>query len=158
MRFADYPAAIDDTAPVVSRRHLLIPASRKRVWQAHIDVNRWPAWQTDINAATIDGPVVPGSTITWRTTGIDGPIPSLIYAVEPLIRTLWGGPSMGIVGIHEWRFTDAGEDTLVETEESWAGDPIAADPTSMQASLDASLDAWLDRLRDHLDATRASPS
>ncbi len=60
---------------------------------------------------------------------------------------------MGIVGIHAWRFTDAGEDTLVETKESWAGDPMIADPTNMQASLDASLDAWLDRLRDHLSAT-----
>lgn len=98
-------------------------------------------------------PAAPGSTIIWRTTGLDGPIASLIHAVEPLSRTFWGVPSMGIVGIHAWRFTDAGEDTLVETEESWAGDPMIADPTNMQASLDASLDAWLDRLRDHLSAT-----
>jgi len=158
MKSAAYPVAIDNAAPVVSRRHLLIPAPRNRVWQAHVDVARWPGWQTDISAATIDGPVAPGSTITWSTIGIDEPIPSLIYAVEPLSRTLWGGTAMGIVGIHEWRFSDVGDDTLVETVESWAGDPVAADPIGMQAALDASLDAWLDRLRDLLNSKGALPS
>jgi hypothetical protein len=35
----------------------------------------------------------------------------------------------------------------VETNESFAGEPVAADPASMQSLLDASLEAWLGHLR-----------
>lgn len=152
----DHPTDIDHAAPVVSRRRLLIPAPRAAVWSAHTDVERWPAWQADIRTATIDGPVVPGSTITWTTAGIDGAIPSTIYAVEPLGRTLWGGPAMGIVGIHAWRFSDADGGTLVETDESWAGEPISADQATMQGVLDASLDAWLRHLHRHVTGVDAT--
>jgi len=31
----------------------------------------------------------------------------------------------------------------VDTQESWSGEPIEADPAGMQAALDASLVAWL---------------
>ena len=140
------PAAIDSSAPVVSRRKRVMPVARATVWAVHVDVESWPAWQTDISAASIDGPFATGSTITWRTAGIEKPIPSTIHAVEPGHRTLWGGPAMGIVGLHQWRFSDAEGGTLVETEESWAGPPVEVDPAALQRQLDASLDAWLERL------------
>jgi hypothetical protein len=35
----------------------------------------------------------------------------------------------------------------VETNESFAGDPVEADGTSMQSMLDASLGAWLGHLK-----------
>ena len=146
------PTMIDTGAPVISRRSLLIPAPRAAVWAAHADVARWPEWQSDISTASIDGPLAPGSIITWVTKGISEPIPSTIYAVEAERRTLWGAPAMGIDGIHEWRFTDAKGGTLVETEESWSGAPVDADPATMQGLLDASLDAWLARLADRLRA------
>lgn len=144
------PIAIDADAPVISRRRLLIPAARATVWSAHADVNRWPEWQSEITAASIDGPFAVGSTITWSTSGITEPIHSTIYVVEPHRRTLWGGPAMGIVGIHQWRFSDAEGGTLVETEESWSGGPVETDPATMQAALDASLDTWLDRIKTAL--------
>ena len=147
MTSTQIPTAIDTDAPVVSRRWLIIPVARATVWAIHLDVERWPEWQNDISAASIDGPFATGRTITWQTAGIETPIPSTIYAVEPGHRTLWGGPAMGIVGIHEWRFSDAEGSTLVETEESWAGSPVEADPAAMLRQLDTSLDSWLERLR-----------
>ena len=142
------PVTIDVEAPVISHRRLLIPAPCTTVWAAHADVSRWPEWQSDIIAASINGPFAVGSTITWSTSGIAEPIPSIIYAIEPQHRTLWGGPAMGITGIHEWRFSDVEGGTLVETNESWSGGPVEADLAMMQALLDASLDAWLRRLQE----------
>lgn len=33
-----------------------INAPLRTVWQLHTDVNSWPAWQTEITAAHLDGP------------------------------------------------------------------------------------------------------
>ena len=128
------PVTIDVEAPVISHRRLLIPASCATVWAAHTDVNRWPEWQSDISAASINGPFSVGSTITWSTSGIAQPIQSTIYAIEPQHRTLWGGPAMGITGIHEWQFIDVDGGTSVETNESWSGGPVEADPAMMQGT------------------------
>ena len=141
------PEAIDAGAPVISRQRLLIPAARADVWSIHAEVHRWVDWQADIQSASIDGALAAGSTITWRTAGIDAAIASKIYVVEPQRRTLWGAPAMGITGIHEWRFADAEGGTLVETEESWSGAPVEADITNMEKILDASLQKWLHHLR-----------
>lgn len=45
-----------------------------------------------------------------------------------------------------WIFEEASSGTHVMTNESFAGEPVEADPASMQTMLDASLQAWLDRL------------
>lgn len=154
----DIPTTIDENAPVISRRRSVIAAPRAAVWQAHIDVARWPEWQRDMRRVTVDEPVAPGGSFTWETAGIDGAITSTIYAVEPMRRTLWGGPAMGIVGMHEWLFEDAEGGTLVQTNESWAGPPIEADPKGMQTALDGSLDAWLDHLANHMKARHDRPA
>ena len=48
---------------------------------------------------------------------------------------LWGGTAGGITGVH------------VETNESFAGEPVEADTAGMQAMLDGSLVAWLGHLK-----------
>lgn len=137
------PTRIDGQAPVISRQRLVVAAPIADVWRVHVDVANWPQWQRDISAASIDGPLAEGTRFEWRTAGIDDAIPSEVYAIEPERRTLWGGPAMGIVGIHEWRFTPQGQHTLVETEESWSGEPIDQARDKMQAALDGSLQRWL---------------
>jgi hypothetical protein len=62
-------------------------------------------------------------------------------------RILWGGEGNGITGIHEWTFTDAPSGVRVTTTESFAGDPVEADTTTMQGLLNQSLKAWLERLK-----------
>jgi hypothetical protein len=60
---------------------------------------------------------------------------------------LWGGTAGGITGIHEWLFAETASGVHVTTTESFAGDPVESDKTSMQSLLDASLDAWLRHLK-----------
>ena len=72
---------------------------------------------------------------------------STIYEVADGSRVLWGGIAGGITGIHEWKFAETENGVHVTTNESFAGEPVEADPTSMQSMLDASLVAWLGHLK-----------
>ena len=139
------PNDIDQQAPVISRHSAVIEAPIEVLWGLHTDIDAWPSWQPDIEAARLDGSFDPGSTFSWQTGGLD--IESTIYRVEPERRTLWGGPAHGIVGIHEWTFTPVGDGVRVDTAESWSGEPIEANPAAMQDALDGSLVAWLGHLR-----------
>ena len=75
-------------------------------------------------------------------------VTSTIYEVVECSRVLWGGTADGITGVHEWIFreTPAGG-VLVTTNESFAGDPVAADAAGMQSILDGSLSSWLHHLK-----------
>ncbi|MEJ8667692.1 SRPBCC family protein [Streptomyces sp. NBC_01614] len=141
-----YPTAIDEKAPIVADHSIRIAASLERVWHLHTGIASWPAWQHAITEARLDGPIAPGSTFHWATAGLT--IDSTIYAVDAeRHRILWGGPAHGITGVHEWTFTEDGDDIVVRTRESWAGAPIDADRDNLAAALDDSLASWLDALK-----------
>ena|GEM_PF-3459976 len=110
------------------------------------------AWQTDITAARLDGPFEPGNSFTWTSYGYT--VTPTIYAVADRARTLWRGANRGIMGTHEWVYTQTPTGTHVATHESWSGQPVEADPAGMQAGLDKSLTDWL----GHLKATAESTS
>ena len=147
------PTGIDSDAPVIARHQIDINAPLDTVWRLQADVNGWPAWQTDITAARLDGPFEPGSSFTWTTNGYFT-VTSTIYAVAERARTLWGGPAQGVMGIHEWVYTQTPDGVHVATQESFSGQPVEADPTGLQSTLDKSLTAWL----GHLKATAESTS
>ena len=139
------PSDIDGGAPVVARHGIDISAPLETVWHLHTDVDHWPEWQTDITAARADGAFVPGSAFTWTSYGFT--VTSTIYEVNPRSRVLWGGTADGITGIHEWIFRATPTGVRVETNESFAGEPVNADASGMQAMLDASLASWLGHLK-----------
>jgi uncharacterized membrane protein len=139
------PTGIDADAPVRSHHETDIDAPLDTVWQLHADVNTWPTWQTDITAAHIDGAFQPGTSFEWTSYGFT--VVSTIYAVTPRTRVLWGGTSGGITGVHEWVFSETPTGVHVTTSESFAGTPVEADATGMQAALDSSLISWLGHLK-----------
>ena len=139
------PTTIDLNAPVIARHHVEIRASLDALWALHQDVNAWPTWQNDISAAPADGSFMPGNSFTWTSFGFT--VTSTIYDVTDQARVLWGGTGDRITGIHEWIFEPTPHGVRVSTNESFAGDPVEADPDGMQAMLDTSLVAWLDHLR-----------
>ena len=147
-----FPSKIDEAAPVIARHSLLIDAPLDTLWRLHIGIDDWPTWQHAITTAHLNGPFAPGATFRWSTYGLD--IGSTVYEVEPMARTLWGGPSGGIVGIHQWTLTPLDSGVLVATEESWSGDEVEAAITQLQPALDNSLTAWLTQLAD---AARETP-
>ncbi|MBT0993523.1 SRPBCC family protein [Cellulomonas sp. DKR-3] len=139
------PETIDEAAAVVVRREVRIAAPVDLVWRLHTDIARWPAWQTDIEAAQLDEPLRAGTTFTWRTHGLE--VASTVHAVDAPRRILWGGPAQGIDGLHEWTFTADGDATIVRTAESWDGDPVRADSDNLRTALESSLGAWLELMR-----------
>lgn len=148
------PKAIDPGAPVIVRLERVIAAPPEAVWALHTDVAGWPAWQKDITAVRLDDVFTPGGAFVWTTQGLDEPVTSTIYAVEPERSTLWGGPAAGITGIHHWTFASIAGGTRVGTEESWAGEPVEADPESARQMLEQSLLRWLGFLDAAATATR----
>ena len=139
------PTSIESDAPVRAHHEIDINAPLDTVWRLHAEVNSWPAWQTDITAARIDGAFQPGTSFEWTSYGFT--VISTIYAVAERARVLWGGTSGGITGVHEWVFSQTPAGVHVTTEESFAGEPVQADATGMQSALDGSLVAWLGHLK-----------
>jgi Polyketide cyclase / dehydrase and lipid transport len=144
------PAGIDADAPVRAHHEIDINAPLSTVWQLHTHVNAWPTWQTAITAAHLDGPFQPGACFEWTSYGFT--VVSTVYAVTEGTRTLWGGTSGGITGVHEWAFAETPTGVHVTTEESFAGGPVEADVTGMQSALDGSLATWLEHLKAAAEA------
>ena len=144
------PTGIDRDAPVITHHEIDIHAPLGTVWRLQTDVNNWPSWQTDITAARLDGPFQPGNSFTWTSYGFA--VTSTIYAVAERARTLWRGAARGIMGTHEWVYTQTPTGVHVATHESWSGPPVQADATGTQSALDKSLTDWL----GHLKATAES--
>lgn len=136
---------IDTTAPVVVSLTTQIDAPLAAVWSLHTDVDDWPAWNTGVDQARVDGPMAVGTSFTWLTHGMS--ITSTVRELVPGQRIVWDGTVQGIVGIHVWTFdrTDAG--VVVHTEESWSGEPVDAAVDELTTALRTSLQSWLDCLK-----------
>lgn len=144
------PVDIDRLAPVIAHHEIDIDAPLETVWELHTDVDAWPSWHPEVTSATLVGAFVAGSSFTW--TSYDFPVTSTIYDVVDRSRSLWGGVAQGIMGTHEWRFETTPNGTHVVTSESFAGDPVEADPAALQGMLDGSLTTWLSRLKARAEA------
>ena len=116
---------INNEAPVITRDEILISAPIQTIWEIQTDVPAWPSRQPDVDSAEADAPR----------------------------RIVWGGPAQGIVAVHIWTFDEQADGVLVRTAESWEGDPVAAQPETMQAALDGSLRTWLEILKRAAERT-----
>jgi uncharacterized protein YndB with AHSA1/START domain len=141
---------INRNAQVIVELTTTIHAPLATVWNLHTAVDQWPTWQNDITEAHLSGPVTAGTSFTWLTHGL--PIESTIGEVQPQRRIVWGGPALGIDGVHVREFEQTPGAVLVHTTESWDGPPVAADPEGMRAALEASLTAWLAALKSRAES------
>jgi uncharacterized protein YndB with AHSA1/START domain len=140
-----YPTDVDRDAPVLAHHEIEVDAPLERVWRLHTDVARWPQWQKEITEARIDGDFEPGNAFHWTSYGFS--VTSTIYEIADGSRVLWGGTADGITGVHEWKFAETENGVHVTTNESFAGEPVEADPDTMQSMLDSSLVTWLGHLK-----------
>ncbi|MGW3631729.1 SRPBCC family protein [Streptomyces sp. NPDC005122] len=142
-------ATIDETAPVIVRLSIEINAPLASVWRLHTDIAAWPTWNTDIDRAEPDGPLIPGNRFSWRTHGLE--ITSTVRELVPGRRIVWGGPAEGISGVHVWTFEEEGDHVIVRTEESWSGAPAEAAADHLGKALHDSLERWLSHLKDRAE-------
>ncbi|MET9884700.1 SRPBCC family protein [Streptomyces sp. NPDC006430] len=140
---------IDETAPVIVRLSTEIAAPLERVWALHTDIDGWPDWNTHVDRAELDGPLLPGTSFHWETHGLE--ITSTIREFVPGERLVWGGPANGIEGVHVWTFEQREDRTVVRTEESWSGAPVDAAADELGRALRDSLESWLAALKSHAE-------
>jgi hypothetical protein len=99
----------------------------------HVDVNGWTGWNPEMTSAHLEGALEPGATFDWESYGF--PVTSHVYEVNAGHRILWGGTAGGITGVHEWLFSPTVEGVHVVTNESFAGEAVAADAGGCSLSL-----------------------
>ena len=98
---------------------IIINASPERVWKLLAEVKRWPEWQPDVTATSIQGPVQPGTDFTWRSGVL---IHSHVVLVQPFQELVWTGVAYRAKAIHVWELEQLpGGRTLVKTRESMDG-------------------------------------
>ncbi|MFF0018466.1 SRPBCC family protein [Streptomyces sp. NPDC005374] len=143
----------DETAPVISRKSIVVHAPLNTVWKVQTDVENWPTWQPGVTSLVKDtpGPLRSGSVFRWATEGLD--ITSTVKKVKHGKCLAWGGPAQGIDAIHVWTFTPVKDGVLVHTEESWTGAPVVANTAFLQTALDASLQNWVNNLKNKSESS-----
>ena len=95
----------DANAPVFATGELDVAADPETVWEVMTDIGRWPAWNPDITAATVQGPVQPGTSFRWKSG--PGTIRSTLQVVQRPTELSWTGRTMGILAIHVYRLRPA---------------------------------------------------
>ncbi len=145
---------IDENAPVITRDEILVAAPLEKVWETHTDINGWSDWNKDISHSNLREPLAVGATFQWETAGMK--IASTIGEILPHKKIGWSGETNGIMGIHVWHFADENGATRVRTEESWSGEPVAAQIDATQKALDQSLRSWLESLKSEAEARENS--
>ncbi|MCC8392816.1 SRPBCC family protein [Paraburkholderia sp. MMS20-SJTR3] len=142
--------SIDQAASVVSRHDIDIDAPLSTVWAVQTNISAWPTWRPTVTAAHFDGTLAVGSAFKWEEGGLK--ITSTIQQIVPERRLVWTGPAQGIFAVHVWEFTATGRGVHVHTEESWSGDVVRANVTTLQPMLDGALRDWLARLKQVSEA------
>ncbi|MFE3325539.1 SRPBCC family protein [Streptomyces sp. NPDC059176] len=135
---------------ITTRHEITIDAPVGAVWRLHTDIDAWPEWNRGVDSAALSGELAVGASFRWLTHGLD--ITSTVTSLAAGRHIAWGGPASGIDGTHRWTLEPRDGGTLVVTEESWSGAPVAADPEGMLAALDGSLIAWLQDLKAAAEA------
>jgi hypothetical protein len=143
---------INPNAPVSARHQIAINAPIDTVWQLLTDIDHWPTWNAHISAATLAGPIQPGSTFRWKANGTG--IFSTLQTVEPHRHLSWTGKVIGTHAIHTWDLEPVGDAVVVTTAESFEGWLVRLTKGMMQTTLDTSLVAWLDNLKRQAEQNR----
>jgi hypothetical protein len=138
---------IDQGQPVVSGREIEIAAPADLVWEVLTGIDRWPDWDPNTSAATIDGDIAEGTTFSFKAG--PGTIRSVIRSVERPRLIGWTGTTFGINAHHVWTLEPVGTSTTrVRTAETFGG----IVPRLLRRSLKKTLDETLDDLVEHLKA------
>jgi len=146
---------INDKAPAVARKEIVIDASPEQVWEVHTNINGWSDWNPDVASSKLKGPLAKGAVFNWKSRGMN--LTSTIQDLEPGRRIGWTGEGFGARARHVWTLEPNGKGTLLKTEESLEGWLVNLLRGRMQKALETSLDAWLIDLKNEVEmATNGS--
>ena len=89
------------------------------VWKILTAIDEWPTWQLGVKSANLNGPLVVGTTFSWKTGGIS--IRSELSEVLINQRIGWTGTALGTKAVHSWLLEEQDGATLVVTNETLTG-------------------------------------
>jgi hypothetical protein len=138
-------SGVNEQAPVVGSSAVDIAEPPELVWAVLTDLERWPSWNPDVKAVSIDGPVAEGSQFRWKTG--PGTITSTIRRLEPPRLIAWTGRTLGIKAIHFWWLEPRDAATFVRTEESYDGLVARFVRGPLRKTLDNALESGLRHLK-----------
>ncbi|WP_223650556.1 SRPBCC family protein [Hymenobacter psoromatis] len=147
-----YPAAArpNPAAPAQTDQTIRISAPPEKVWQVLSRVNQWAAWQPDISRPHLNGPLQPGTSFDWKTSGLL--IHSTLHTVEPNAALGWSGRAFGSFAVHNWTLTAQPDgSTAVRVKESMEGWLVSLLQPVFQKGLDSSIKRWLARLKQQAE-------
>jgi uncharacterized protein YndB with AHSA1/START domain len=136
---------IDERAPAIARAEVEIEADLDTVWDVLTAIDDWPSWNPDVKSASLSGAVAEGSKFRWKAG--PGTLTSTIQRVDRPRFIGWTGTTLGIKGIHVWRFEPRNGTTFASTEESWDGLIVRLFRGPMQKTLKKATDAGLQHLK-----------
>jgi uncharacterized protein YndB with AHSA1/START domain len=137
------PAAQAAEAQAVAQ--ITIHAPAERVWRLLTEVDRWPAWNSAVESAVMQGPLREGTLFVWKSQGFQ--VSSTFSEIVRLKRLSWTGSAFGTKAFHLWEIETAGDTVLVKTLETFDGWVPWLFKASMQKKLDETLPAWLQALK-----------
>jgi hypothetical protein len=142
---------INQQARLVGHKEVFVQASPEVVWNIHTAINDWPHWQPSLDMAKLEGPLAVGSTFQWKSGGLT--ITSTIQVVEPNQQIGWTGKALGTRASHIWNLEPHNGGTMLATEESMEGWPIAMLKLFMPNFLERSLDTWVQSLKSKAEGS-----
>lgn len=133
------------SAPVKARHSIAINADIEKIWQLLTEIENWPAWNSSISRAILDGPVAPSTTFRWKS----GPskMTCKIHTCSKDKVFGWTGSFLGIGAVHNWHLSQQRGSVVVTTEESMEGILANLLPGMLQKQLDSGLKQWLSELK-----------
>jgi len=131
--------------PVQAKHSLLINAPTENVWAIITDVAQWPQRFSHVKAAELNGDFAVGNSFNWKSGGVN--IVSTIQALNPHHFLHWTGKALGTKAVHTWELSAKGNQTFLETSESFDGWLVKLMPGAFQKMLDKTLIDWLSEIK-----------
>lgn len=137
--------SVNKEAPVLAKVEIEIDADPNIVWNILADIEAWPNWNGDVESATLNGELKPGTQFQWKAG--PGKITSVLQDVEPPHLIAWTGKTLGIKAIDVFKINVVDGKTIVHEEESWEGLLSRAMHGRLQKMLETSLQSGLEALK-----------
>ena len=135
----------DTTAKCYAGNSILINSDINNVFGILADINNWPAWQSNVSKAVMDGNAEVGKTFKWKSGSLM--IRSKLHTVDPSGKIGWTGRIWWITAIHNWYLSDENGKTRVVVKESLKGTGSA----KMKDSLNEGMIKNLQELKEYAE-------
>ncbi|MBO0930883.1 SRPBCC domain-containing protein [Fibrella aquatilis] len=138
-------------APLHFRHEIVINATPEQVWSVLADMEKWPAWNTDVAFLTLNGGLTPGTQFVWKEKGAK-PI-SYLQSVVPNRQLGWTGKATGLSAVHVFTLKPQNGGTLVVQEESLEGWLVTVLKPIVRKIGNSGMTHWNNALKQRVEGT-----